>query len=34
MKEEEAATDIEEVKADVENIAVEVEGAGWGGFWL
>ena len=36
MKEEEAATDIEEVKAEVEEMALEGEGAGGGarGFWL
>ena len=31
MKEEEAAKDIEEVKAEVEDVAVEGEGAGGGG---
>ena len=31
MKEEEAAEDIEEVKAEVEGVAVEGEGAGGGG---
>ena len=35
MKEEEAAEDIEEVKAEVEGVAVEGEGAGGGrGFCL
>ena len=34
MKEEEAAEDIEEVKAEVEDVAGEGEGAGGGGFWL
>ena len=38
MKEEEAAEDIEELKADVEYVAVEGEGAGGGGLvatpWL
>ena len=34
MKEEEAAEDIEEVKAEVEGVAVEGEGEGGGGVWL
>ena len=38
MKEEEAAEDIEEVKAEVEGVALEGEGAGGGGLvatpWL
>ena len=38
MKEEEAADDIEQVKAEVEDVAVEGEGAGGGGLvatpWL